>query len=139
MSTSLPISDQMNPNSRKNKEQEMERLQQQFDAATGRGLAKKEPWHNEKGLSKATRALLDSLEPEQKKSGSFYKESPEMAARQDQFDAAVKNVPAIGIGTWKAGPVSKRDRLLAWHKSLGTSRAVVDAELKALEEQEARK
>ena len=139
MSTSLPTPDQMNPNSRKSKDQEMERLQQQFDAATGRGPATKEPWHNEKGLSKATRDLLDSLEPEQKKSGGFYKESPEMAARQDQFDAAVKNVPATGTGTWKAGPMSKRDRLLAWHKSLGTPMAVVDAELKALEEQEARK
>jgi len=39
----------------------------------------------------------------------------------------------------QAGHLSKRERLLAWHRSLGTPKHVVEAELNALEEQEAQK
>ena len=51
----------------------------------------------------------------------------------------MKNVKDPGTGTWQATPPTKRERLLAWHKALGSPKHVVDAELKALEEQEARK
>jgi len=136
MSTSLPSPDQMNPSSRKSKDLEMERLQQQFDQRTGRVPSKPQPWHTEKNLSKATRDLLDAQEPQQKRSGGFYKENPEQKAQQDAFDQALKNVTAPGTGTWQATPPTKKERLLAWHRSLGSPKHVVDAELKALEEQE---
>lgn len=132
---STPLVPPVSPGSKESKALEMEKLQQQYDQATGRAPAKPQPWHSEKGLSKATKEALDALEPKPK-SGGFYKEDPKMAARQDAFDQAARNVPAQGAGTWQAGPVSKKDRLLAWHKALGTPKHVVDAEVKALEEQE---
>jgi len=50
----------------------------------------------------------------------------------------MKNIKDPGAGTWQATPPTKRERLLAWHRSLGSPKHVVDAELKALEEQERR-
>jgi hypothetical protein len=129
----------MNPSSQNNKKQEMEKLQQQFDQATGRVPSKPQPWHTEKGLSKATRDLLDAQEPQQRLSGGFYSETPEQKKQQEAFDALIKNTPVQGAGTWQATPPTKKERLLAWHRSLGSPKHVVDAELKALEEQEARK
>jgi len=139
MSTSLPSPDQMNPSSRKSKDLEMERLQQQFDQATGRAPSKPLPWHTEKGLSKATRDLLDAQEPQQKMFGGFYQEDPKMAARQDAFDSAVKNTPAQGAGTYKLGPVPPEERLRSWHRALGTPSHIVEKEVADLKEQEARK
>lgn len=139
MSTTLPSPDQMNPSSRKSKDLERERLQQQFDAATGRVPSKPQPWHTEKGLSKATRDLLDAQEPQQKRSGGFYQEDPKMAARQDAFDAAIKNIPAQGAGTYKLGPVTPEERLRSWHKSLGTPSNIVEKDVADLKKQEARK
>lgn len=136
MSTSLPSPDQMNPSSRKSKDLERERLQQQFDAATGRVPSKPTPWHKEPKLSKGKQKALDQQEPQQKKSGGFYKETPEQKKQQDAFDNALKNVTAPGTGTWQATPPTKKEKLLAWHKALGSPKHVVDAELKALEEQE---
>jgi len=136
MSTT-PLSPPQHQNPRRVRQQELDRLQDQFDLATGR-KSHPAPWHTEKGLSKATKQALAALEP-QKKSGGFYKETEAMRKQQDAFDQAMKNIKDPGTGTWKAGPVSKRDRLLAWHRSLGSPKSVVDAELKALEEQEAKK
>jgi hypothetical protein len=131
---STPLSPPVNPGSRNDKALDMDRLQDQFDLATGK-KSKPAPWHTEKGLSKSTKQALDSLEP-QKKSGGFYKETPEQKKQQEAFDLAMKNVKAPGTGTWQAGPVSKRDRLIAWHRSLGSPKHVVDAELAQLEQQE---
>lgn len=132
-----PLSPPVNPGSRKDKALEMAARQDQFDLATGK-KSKPTPWHNEKGLSKATKQALDALEP-QKKSGGFYKETESMKKQQDAADALIRNRPAQGAGTWQAGPVSKKDRLLAWHRSLGSPKSVVDAEIAALEKQEAKK
>jgi hypothetical protein len=133
MSTT-PLSPPVNPGSRKDKALEMDRLQDQFDLATGK-KSKPAPWHTEKGLSKSTKQALDTLEP-QKKSGGFYKETPEQKKQQDAFDQAIKNIKDPGTGTWQATPPTKKERLLAWHKSLGSPAHVVEQELKALEEQE---
>ncbi len=129
---STPLDPPANPGSRKDKALEMERLQDEFDRATGK-LREATPWHKEPKLNKAQKQALDAQEPQEKRSGGFYKESPEMAARQKEFDEAVHHRPAQ---EWQTGPVSKKERLLAWHKSLGSPQHVIDAELKALEEQE---
>jgi hypothetical protein len=139
MSTPLPSPDQMNPSSQNNKKQEMEKLQQQFDQATGRVPSKHQPWHTEKGLSKATRDLLDAQEPQQKRSGGFYSETPEQKKQQDQFDAAVRNTPAQGAGTYKLGPVTPEERLRSWHRALGTPSHIVEKEVADLKKQEGKK
>jgi len=132
---STPLSPPVNPGSRKDKALEMERLQDAFDLQTGR-KSKPTPWHTEKGLSKSTKQALDQSQEPQKKSGGFYKETPEQKKQQEAFDQAMKNIKDPGAGTWQATPPTKRERLLAWHRSLGSPKHVVDAELKALEEQE---
>jgi len=136
MSTT-PLLPPVSPGSRKDKALEMDRMQDQFDLATGR-KSKPTPWHTEKGLSQATKQALDSLE-QQKKSGGFYHETEAMKKQQDAFDQTLKNIKDPGTGTWQTTPPTKKERLLAWHRSLGSPKHVVDAELKALEEQEARK
>jgi len=135
---STPLDPPVNSSSRKNRQQEINRLLDQFDQATGRKSKdqKPQPWHDESKLSKKTKEALDALEPKEKMSGGFYKETPEQKARQDAFDKAVKDIPAPGTGTWRVSPISKKDRLLAWHKALGTPAHVVEQELKALEQQE---
>ncbi len=132
-----PLSPPQHQNPRRDRQQELDRLQDQFDLATGK-KSHPAPWHTERGLSKATKQALDALEP-QKKSGGFYSETPQQKAQQDAFDQAMKNIKDPGTGTWQATPPTKKERLLAWHKALGSPQHVVDAELKALEEQEARK
>lgn len=138
---STPLDPPVNPSSKKNRQQEINRLLDQFDQATGWKSRdqKSQPWHDESKLSKKTKEALDALEPKEQRSGGFYKETPEQKAKQDAFDNAVKDIPATGAGTWQAGHLSKRDRLLAWHRALGTPKQVAEAELKALEEQEAQK
>lgn len=130
-----PLSPPVNPGSRKDKALEMERLQDQYDLATGR-KAKPTPWHKEPKLSKGKQEALDQQEPLQRKSGGFYSETPEQKKQQEAFDQAMKNIKDPRTGTWQATPPTKMERLLAWHKALGSPKHVVDAELKALEEQE---
>ena len=130
-----PLSPPVNPGSRKDKALEMDRLQDQFDLATGK-KSNPTPWHKEPKLSKGKQEALDQQEPQQRKSGGFYRETPEQKTQQDAFDKALKNVTAPGAGTWQATPPTKKERLLAWHKSLGSPAHVVEQELKALEEQE---
>jgi len=136
-----PLAPPVSPNPRKNRQQELEALQDSFDQATGRRSKGRQadPWHREDGLSQATKDLLDQLEPKQKGSGGFYQETAKQKKQQEAFDQAVKNIPANGTGTYKLEPVSPKERLLAWHKSLGTPAHVVEQELKALEQQEAKK
>ena len=119
-----PLDPPVNPGSRKDKALEMERLQDQYDLATGR-KSKPTPWHKEPKLSKGKQEALDQQEPQQRKSGAF--------------DQALKNTPAPGTGTWQATPPTKRERLIAWHRSLGSPKHVVDAEIAALEQQESKK
>jgi hypothetical protein len=126
-------------NPKKKREAELAALMDEFDTRTGTKPRVPTPWHKEPKLSKGKQEALDALEPQKKRSGGFYQEKPEQKAQQDAFDQALKNVTAPGTGTWQAGPVSKRDRLISWHKALGSPQHVVDAELKALEQQETRK
>jgi len=132
-----PLDPPQHQNPRRDRQQELDRLQDAFDLQTGR-KSKPTPWHKEPKLSKGKQEALDALDPKESQP-SFYKESPEMAKRQQQFDETIHNRPAQGVGTWQATPVSKKERLLAWHKALGSPQHVVDVELKALEQQEARK
>jgi len=133
-----PLDPPQHQNPRRDRQQELDRLQDAFDLQTGR-KSKPTPWHKEPKLSKGKQEALDQQEPQQRKSGGFYKETPEQKKQQDAFDQAMKNVKDPGTGTWQATPPTKRERLMAWHRSLGSPKHVVDAELKALEEQEARK
>lgn len=132
--SSTPLSPPVNPGSRKDKAQEMDRLQDAFDLQTGK-KSKPSPWHSEKNISKATTFLLEP----QKKSGGFYKEPEAVKKQQDAFDQAMKNIKDPGTGTWQATPPTKKERLLAWHKSLGSPQHVIDAELAQLKEQESKK
>jgi len=132
MSTT-PLSPPQHQNPKRDRQQEMDRRQDAFDLATGK-KSHPAPWHTEKGLSKATKQALDSLEP-QKKSGGFYKETEAMKKQQDAFDQTMKNIKDPGTGTWQATPPTKKERLLAWHKSLGSPQHVIDAELAQLEQE----
>jgi len=130
-----PLSPPQHQNPRRDRQQELAALNDQFDLATGK-KSKPTPWHTEKHLSKATRDFLDAQEPQQKKSGGFYSETTEQKKQQDAFDAAVKNIPAQGAGTYKLGPVTPEERLRSWHKSLGTPSHIVEKEVADLKEQE---
>lgn len=125
--------------SRKDRQKEINALLDEFDSRTGRRPKDTEPQplHNESKLSKKTRDALDALESKQKGSGGFYTEKPSQKLQQEAFDKLVKNPAVSGTGTYKLGPVSARERLLAWHRSLGSPQHVIDQELKALEQQEA--
>lgn len=138
--TSLPTKEQMGgaQNPIQKRKLELERLQDEFDRATGK-LRDPTPWHKEPRLSKGKQEALDAQEPKQKRSGGFYEETTEQRTKQEAFDNALKDTPSSGTGTWQAGSVSKKDRLLAWHKSIGSPQHVIDAELDQLEEQEAKK
>lgn len=129
-----PLSPPQHQNPRRDRQQELAALNDQFDLATGK-KSKPTPWHTEKGLYKTTKQALDSLEP-QKKPGGFYSETTEQKTQQDAFDAAVKNIPAQGAGTYKLGPVTPEERLRSWHKSLGTPSHIVEKEVADLKEQE---
>ncbi|MDD2754403.1 MAG: hypothetical protein PHS80_02630 [Methanothrix sp.] len=131
---STPLSPPQHQNPRSDRQQELAALNDQFNLATGR-KSKPSPWHKEPKLSKGKQEALDALEP-QKKSGGFYKETEAMKKQQDAFDLALKNVKAPGTGTWQATPPTKKEKLLAWHKALGSPKHVVDAELAQLEQQE---
>jgi hypothetical protein len=130
-----PLSPPQHQNPRRDRQQELAALNDQFDLATGK-KSKPTPWHKEPKLSKGKQKALDQQEPQQRKSGGFYKETTEQKTQQEAFDLAMKNVKAPGTGTWKATPPTKKEKLLAWHKSLGSPAHVVEQELKALEEQE---
>jgi hypothetical protein len=138
--TPLPTNEQMggDQNPLQKRKQEMDGLQDAFDKALGLKQKEPTPWHKEPKLSKGKQEALDSLEP-QKKSGGFYKETEAMKKQQEAFDQAMKNIKDPGTGTWQATPPTKKDRLIAWHRSLGSPKSVVDAEIAALEQQEAKK
>jgi len=140
MATSLPTQGQKGglQNSKKKREAELAALIDEFDKRTGMKPREPAPWHKDPKLSKGKQEALDALDPKESQP-SLYKESPEMAKKQQQFDDTIHNRPAQGVGTWQATPVSKKERLLAWHKALGSPQHAVDAELKALEPQETRK
>ena len=130
---SLPTQDQMSPEQKAIRKIELEQLNQECDRRAGRVTAIGQAWGTEKNLSKEIVAVLDSLEskPRPTESTLHKPESPEMKARQDQFDNIVKNRPSPH---YKTGPISAEERLIAWHRHLGTPSHIVDAELKQLRE-----
>ncbi|MFB3764832.1 MAG: hypothetical protein ACE14P_06235 [Methanotrichaceae archaeon] len=128
--TPLPSTSQMggDPNGHQKRKQEVERLLDEFDARTGKTPKPRDI------------PEIKKKAPEPEKEGpNFYKTTPEMEAKQEEYDRALKGDRSKGPGTWQTAPVSKKERLLAWHKSIGSPQHVIDAELKQLEEQEARK
>jgi hypothetical protein len=87
-------------------------------------------WYSEKGLSPATKTLLDSLEPKRGKEQRFYKETPELKARVDRMIEEAKHIS--DPPKFKLGPVSEEEKLLAWHKAIGSSQRVIDYEIEEL-------
>lgn len=87
-------------------------------------------WYSEKKLSPATKALLDSLEPKRGKEQRFYKEPAELKVRVDKMMEQAKHIS--DPPKYKLGPVSDEEKLLAWHKSLGSSQRVIDFEIEEL-------
>lgn len=136
-----PLAPPQHQNPRKDRQKEIEALLDDFDSRTGKNPRDKQaqPLHDESKLSKKTRDLLDQQEqkPKPQKSGGFYQETAAQKVLQDKFDQTLKHIPANGTGTWQATPPTKKERLLAWHKSLGSPQHVIDAELAQLEAQEA--
>lgn len=134
---STPLDAPVNPvGSKKNREQEINRLIDEFDGRTGRKpQSPAEPLHDESKLSKETIEALDAFDAleAKKKSGGFYKETFLQKLQQDAFDQLVKNGVQGQGGKWVTGPITKKERLLAWHKALGTPQHIVDAEIQDLE------
>lgn len=122
--TNLPTKSEMggDPNGVQRRKQELERVLDDFDERTGK-----------KPKSREIPKVKEKPEEHEEQEHNFYKESPEMKARQAAFDETIKNRSAK---SWQSGPVSKKDRLLAWHKALGSPQHVIDAELKDLEDLE---
>ncbi len=135
---STPLDPPVNPGSKKDKALEMERLQDEFDLRTGKKSIPS-PWHRESKLSKGKQQALDAQEPKEKKSGGFFKESPEMAAKQKEFDEALKDIKSPD-STWQPNPVTPEERLRSWHRALGTPSHIVEQEVAELKQrQEAKK
>jgi len=136
-----PLTPPQHQNPRKDRQKEINALLDEFDSRTGRRPKdrKPQPLHDESKLSQKTKDLLDQLEPKQKGSGGFYQETAEQKKQQDAFDKSLKNIPAVGTGTYKLGPVSKKRDSWPGTGGLGSPQHVIDAELAQLEKQEARK
>ncbi|MDM7912454.1 MAG: hypothetical protein QUS09_05090, partial [Methanotrichaceae archaeon] len=123
-------------NPKEKRKAELAALMDEFDLKTGKKSIPT-PCHKEPRLNKAQRIALDAQEPREKGSGGFYKESPEMKAKQKKFDEAVHHRPAQ---EWQAGPVTPEERLRSWHKALGTPAHIVEQEVAELKQrQEAKK
>lgn len=138
MSTHLPTKQEMNPADSAKKKADMEKLQDEYDRKLGlKPNQYTTPWHGEENVSPSAKKLLDALDSKTSNGSKLTKLSPDQEKKQKEFDDLVKHRPDTGTGTWKAEPVSKKERLLAWHKALGSPKAVVDAELRDLEKQEA--
>lgn len=129
--TDIPSASEMSPEAKAIRKIELQQMNDLADRRLGRDTS---PLFTEKNLSKATKEALASVEPIKPKEGTFYKETPEMTARQDSFDKFVKN--RSDAPKFQHGPVSKLDRLLAWHKGIGSNQAVIDYEVAQLKAQE---
>jgi len=133
MSSSFPSQQDMNPADKEKRKAELAILNILADMALGRRIPDGRPWHTEKKLSKETIQALDSLESKEKSSESTLhkEESPEMKARQDNFDRIVKNRLSP---RYQHGPVSQEERLRAWHRALGSPQYVVETEIAQLKQ-----
>ena len=136
--TPLPTNEQMGgaQSPVKKREAELAAIMDKYDQQLGLKQKEPTPWHKEPKLSNDKKEALDALEPKERGSGGFYKETPEQKKQQEQFDQSLKDVKDPGTGTWQATPPTKKERLLAWHKSLGSPQHIIDAELAQLKEQE---
>jgi hypothetical protein len=131
--TSLPSQDQMSPEAKAARKQQLDVLNEKCDQALGR--SKKTPWYSEAGLSKETKAALDATE--QKKpveSKLTYKISESMEARLKAADDIIHDRPAP-----RAAPLpilSMEERLRAWHRAIGSRKEVIDYEVAQLKKQQ---
>ncbi|MEI2762024.1 hypothetical protein [Methanothrix soehngenii] len=87
-------------------------------------------WYSEKNLRPEVRKALDELEPKRGKEQRFYKEPPELKARVDKMIEGAKHIS--DPPKYKIGPVSEEEKLLAWHKAIGSSQRVIDFEIEEL-------
>ena len=133
--TDLPSQQEMSPEQKAISKIELQQLNDLADKATGRVIPIGQPWHTERNLSKETKAALDSLEPKQpqKPESPLYKLPEGMDQKLKNFDEVIKNRPSPKPFM---GPISAEDRLIAWHKSLGSPDRVLQAELKQLRAQQ---
>lgn len=142
MPTPIPPQPDLQSQTTEKRKLELERLNEEMDKALGlKPGSKATPWSGtEKNLSKETKKALDALELKEQKPTS-YKESPEMKARQDAFDRALKHRPDPGTGTWKAAPDDPVSVLESWHRAVGTPKHIAEAEIQDLKKrlQEAKK
>lgn len=132
---STPLSTPQSLEQKAARKQQLDALNDLCDQRLGRSHT---PLFSEAGLSKSTVAALDSLEvkPAESKISHLYHMPAGMAQKLEQFDKSISDVP-----TPKAPKeiLSMEERLISWHKSLGSPSHVVAAELKQLHEQEAMK
>ncbi len=87
-------------------------------------------WYSEKGLRPEVRKALDDLEPKRGEGQRFYKEPPELKSRVDKLIEGAKHIQEPP--KYKLGPVTEEERLLAWHKAIGSPQQVIDYELQEL-------
>ena len=87
-------------------------------------------WYSEKNLRPEVRKALDDLEPKRGKDQRFFKEPPELKARVDKMIEQAKHIQEPP--KYKIGPVSEKEKLLAWHKAIGSPQHVINYELQEL-------
>ena len=127
--TDLPSQDQMSQAKKATRMIELQQMNNECDKRLGRDTS---PLFTEKNLSKATKDALDATEQRKPVESKLTYKLPEgMAQKLDNFDAIIKNRPSPH---YKTGPISAEERLLAWHRHLGTPDPIVQAELKQLRE-----
>lgn len=124
----------MSPEQKTARKIELQQLNDLCDKRLGRDTS---PLFTEKGLSKETKQALDATDPQKPASESPWYTMPKgMEEKIAQFDKGLSDTPAPR----KAQSIlSMEERLLSWHKSLGSPAHVVAAELKQLHEQEVMK
>jgi len=104
--------------------------EQQGGAASSQQQPREGSWYSEKNLSPVCRKALDEMEPKRGEGQRFYKEPPELKARVDKLIEGAKHIQEPP--KFKLGPVSEEERLLAWHRSIGSPQHVIDYELQEL-------
>lgn len=99
-------------------------------AASSQQQPREGSWYSEKNLRPEVRKALENLEPKRGERQSFYKEPPELKARVDKLIENAKHIQEPP--KFKLGPVTEEERLLGWHKAIGSPQHVIDYELQEL-------
>lgn len=128
--TDIPSASEMSPEAKAIRRIEIDQLNNLCDQRLGRSTT---PLYSEAGLSKETKAALDSLEVKPVESKLTYKISPSMEKKLQAADDIIHHRPAPKKTTPELDPISK---LQAWHKALGTPKRIVDYEVAELKKQQ---